>query len=106
MSSMKRLSISRLAWAFKEIEVQVCPPSVVFMTPASRLGNCVPEAKTTPLDGDDMPQIALGSGGKVEVRSVQVRPSCVLNRRWLVSMVPTQPSVALVKPVHRSHVPT
>src|ERR1700682_3181258 len=104
MSSTKSVSINRLAWAAMEIEAQVCPPSAVCMIPASRFGYCVPEAKTTFLEGDDMPQMALGSGGIVDVISVQVLPSCVRHKRCRRVIEPTQPSVGLVKLMHLSQV--
>src|SRR6516165_2097819 len=87
-----------------EIEVQVWPPSVVCMTAASRFGYCVPDAYTMPLDGEEIPQIALGSGGRLEVLSVQVFPSSVFHNRCCRVIEPTQPSVGLVKLMQRSHV--
>ena len=87
-----------------EIEFHVWPPSLVCMTPASRLGYCVPEANTTFFDGDDIPQIALGSGGRLGVMSVHVLPSCVRHKRWRRVIEPTQPSVGLEKLMQRSQV--
>ena len=74
---------------------------MVCITAASDAGNCVPEANTTPLDGEQIPQIASGSAGSFDVMSVQVLPSTVLNSRCSLVIVPTQPSVGLVKLMQR-----
>jgi len=56
------------------------------------------------LDGEEMPQIALGSGGRLAVMSVQVFPSSVFHKRCRRVIEPTQPSVGLVKLMQRSQV--
>jgi hypothetical protein len=53
---------------------------------------------------DALPQIALGSGGRLAVMSVQVLPSSVFHKRCRRVIEPTQPSVGLVKLMHRSQV--
>src|SRR5438046_8687784 len=87
-----------------EIEFHVWAPSLVFMTPASRLGYCVPVFFFKQKTAYEIPQIALGSGGRLGVMSVHVLPSCVRHKRWRRVIEPTQPSVGLEKLMQRSQV--
>jgi hypothetical protein len=51
-----------------------------------------------------MPHTATGTAGRPGVMSVQVLPSSVLHKRCRRVIVPTQPSVGLLKLMQRSQV--